>query len=620
MRVISTISLLFCLASNAVFSQMYVSPNSYVFNRGSLVYIKGDLELNGASSTFYLRNEGQLVQGTTSTSNNRGLGSLSVFQEGTSNQYRYNYWCSPVGAPSATAGNSNFGVSLLQQPTSVTASTPAGMLSTSYNGQSNPLQISTAWIYRFLAGTTYSNWQSSGASTNIEAGQGFTMKGTSGSDFTDVGEAVVNNPYTPGTPGPPPGPPVVTSAQRYDFRGKPNDGNITVNLLPNSSTLTGNPYPSALDVNAFLLDTDNANCTATAFYWDQEANPTSHNIVSYVGGYGAYVPMALGVNGVYTPATYQTFNLDGTVNNNNAGTGSSYQRRFAPIGQGFLVTGDATLVAPNTVTLKNSHRAYYKEALPDSQFAKSGSQGSNGNKNLNETPQNEFSFGLIRLKVTMNNLYSRELALALTNQATDGVDRGMDGKSPDVASTATDSYFFLDNTQYVIQSVPFDVTKRIKLGVKVTADNTNFSFSLKQVQDFDTTQPIYIYDALDNSYHSINQNPYNVVLQAGTNNNRFELTFQNNALNVDETITSDFLIVQNNDNQTLTVNNPNGLDIKSADLFDISGKLIFKKVDLGVDSSYEFSTTGLSDGVYIAKIISVDGKSKAQKVIIEKRK
>ncbi len=195
MRVISTISLLVCLTSNAVFSQMYVGANSYVFNRGSLVYIKGDLDLDSPTSTFYLRNEGQLVQGTTGTSSNRGSGSLSVFQEGTSNQYRYNYWCSPVGVPSEASGNSMFGVSLLNRPTSVTASTPAIMVSTSYNAQSNPLQISTAWIYRFLAGTTYSNWQSSGASTNIEAGQGFTMKGTSGADFTDVGEAVVNNPY-----------------------------------------------------------------------------------------------------------------------------------------------------------------------------------------------------------------------------------------------------------------------------------------------------------------------------------------------------------------------------------------------------------------------------------------
>ncbi|GEC77523.1 T9SS type A sorting domain-containing protein [Flavobacterium aquatile] len=617
MRVISTISLLVCLASNAVFSQMYVGANSYVFNRGSLVYIKGDLELNAATSTFYLRNEGQLVQGTTGTSTNRGSGSLSVFQEGTSNQYRYNYWCSPVGEPSATSGNSMFGVSLLHQPTSVTASTPAIMVSTSYNAQSNPLQISTAWIYRFLSATTYSQWQASGSSTNIEAGQGFTMKGTNGSDFTNVGEAVENNPYTPGVF---PNPPAVASAQRYDFRGKPNDGNITVNLAASSSTLTGNPYPSALDLNAFLLDTDNFNCTGEAYFWDQEANPSSHNIVSYVGGYGTYVPMAPTSYGLYTPATYQTFNLDGTVNNNNAGAGLPYERRFAPIGQGFLVTGVASLVAPNTVTLKNSHRAWYTESLPYSQFAKSGSQGSTGSKNLSETPSNEISFGLIRLKITMNNLYSRELALALSNNATDGVDRGMDGKSPDVAGTATDSYFFLDNTQYVIQSIPFDVTKRIKLGVKVTSDNTNFSFSLKQVQDFDTTQPIYIYDALDNSYHSINQNPYNVVLQTGENNNRFEVTFQNNSLNVDETIINDFLIIQNNDNQTLTVNNPNGLDIKSADLFDISGKLIFKKVDLGVKSSYEFSTSGLSDGVYIAKIISVDGKSKAQKVIIERRK
>ena len=69
-------SLLFLNLSH---SQLFVSNNSYVFNKSNVVYIKGDLELNGANSNFYLRNQGQLVQGTTGASTNKGSGKLSVF-------------------------------------------------------------------------------------------------------------------------------------------------------------------------------------------------------------------------------------------------------------------------------------------------------------------------------------------------------------------------------------------------------------------------------------------------------------------------------------------------------------------------------------------------------------
>jgi hypothetical protein len=40
---------------------------------------------------------------------------------------------------------------------------------------------------------------------------------------------------------------IIGSAQRYDFRGKPNDGTIDIPVLLDELTLTGNPYPSALN-------------------------------------------------------------------------------------------------------------------------------------------------------------------------------------------------------------------------------------------------------------------------------------------------------------------------------------------------------------------------------------
>ncbi|MFN9113182.1 MAG: secretion protein, partial [Bacteroidota bacterium] len=213
MKKIFSLSVLFLWGINA-YSQLYVSSNSYVFVKNQYVFVNQDIDLQN-NGFFYLRNEGQLLQGTSAASANKGLGKLSVFQEGTSDNFDYNYWCSPVGNASAAVGNENFGISMFHVPTTNINSNPANIALYNYNGASSngSLSIAAYWIWRYLSGTNYSEWIQSGATTNISAGQGFTMKGTAGTDVTDVGEAVVNNPG---------------SAQRYDFRGKPNDGNISV--------------------------------------------------------------------------------------------------------------------------------------------------------------------------------------------------------------------------------------------------------------------------------------------------------------------------------------------------------------------------------------------------------
>jgi hypothetical protein len=601
----------FFIGSAMSFGQLTVKSNSSIFVKNTVLYVKGEIDLQTTNNIIYLRNESQLVQGTIGASANKGLGSLSVFQEGTSNAYRYNYWCSPVGTPSATVGNSMFGITLLNRPTSSTVSAPANMLSSSYNGQASNLSISTYWIYRYLAGATYSQWTATGQSGVIEAGEGFTMKGTSGSDPLTVGELTANRDPDPVAPIPP----SFVPSQRYDFRGKPNDGDIIIKLAPNSSTLTGNPYPSALDVNAFLLDPLNVNITRVAYYWDQDRNPNSHNLVNYVGGYGVYAPVALNTDGIYTPATYKTYNLDGSENAPTGELGQMYERRYAPIGQGFMVAGNGTLVMPNTVIIKNNHRVWYKESLLNSDFSKIANTSS---KNVSTIPN---IYGLIRIKTNINDLYSRELALALYNLSTDGVDAGMDAKSPNIGNTLTDSYFFLDDTEYVIQSIPFDVTKRIKLGVKVTDNNTNFSFAVKEVQDFDDSQPIFIFDSLDNSYHNIKQNPYNVVLPAGTSNNRFEITFRDeNALAIENLDKINFAVLQNNSEANLSISNPNLSNLTSVQIFDMSGKAIIQKKNLGSNANYSLSTSALSDGVYIVNLKAENDQSFTQKIIVSKSK
>ncbi|HEU4496872.1 MAG TPA: secretion protein, partial [Flavobacterium sp.] len=95
--------LLLLLASVSGFSQLYVSPSSYMYVKDRVLFVKQDINLDN-NGLIYLRNDSQLLQGTATSSQNRGLGQVSVFQEGTSDNYDYNYWCSPVGIPAAASG------------------------------------------------------------------------------------------------------------------------------------------------------------------------------------------------------------------------------------------------------------------------------------------------------------------------------------------------------------------------------------------------------------------------------------------------------------------------------------------------------------------------------------
>ena len=586
-----------CSSTNLVQSQLYVGSTGSLFVKNELVYVTQDIDIQN-NGFLYLRNEAQLIQGTTGTSTNKGLGKLSVFQEGTSDNFDYNYWCSPVGNASATVGNENFGITQFHVPTTATASNPAFVV-TGYDGAASAASLSIAsyWIWKFLSGVNYSEWVQTAAASTIAAGEGFTMKGTAGTDPLTAGEATANNPG---------------GAQRYDFRGKPNDGTIAVNVAADKLTLTGNPYPSALHVNAFLLDPSNTDCTGIAYYWEQDKTVNSHVLSNYQGGYGTYSPIGTGLTtyGVYVPATFNTYNNDGTLNVVGASSGLAIQRKYAPIGQGFMIKGKST-GTPVAVSLKNAHRTYYKEAEVYSQFER-GLENNQEQLNQNATTD---QLSIIRLNTIMNNQFTKQLALVFLPTATDGVDRGIDALSPSEEGLPNDVYFVLDENKYVIQGTDFEVSKRIPIGIKA-GSSSSFTFEASLIENVEATQPIYLYDGADGSYHDIKNNPFTLVLGGGVYNNRFQITFTTTLSNNPVAVNSNIRITQQSSSQTVEVANPTAEAIQSIAIYDLSGKQLVYQSPVGNTRSYSFSTSGFADGLYIVEVKTMDNQQVVQKILL----
>jgi len=578
------------LGSTTLFAQVYVSPSGSMIAKNTVVYVKQDVFLDG-SSRFLLRNEAQLVQGTASASTNKGTGLLSVFQEGNVNNYAYNYWCAPIGLASASTGNADFGITLLNRPTTISAST-AAVAASGLDGTANPLTISSNWIYRYVSGDAYSQWTFVGSATSIPAGQGFTMKGTSGTDALTVeGNGVQNNPG---------------SAQRYDFRGKPNDGTISVPVTPSKFTLTGNPYPSALHVNAFLLDAGNTACTGIAYYWEQDKTVNSHYVANYKGGYGTFSPVSIGSAGIYVPATFDTYNADGSLNTTGASSGqTAIQRRYAPIGQGFMIQGASS---GTSVSIRNSHRIYFKESsVPNSQFYRMTPPGPPGTDTL------DIPLPIIRLNTSFNDQSTRQLVLTFPAMATASVDHGIDAENVDVELPA-DVSFYLDGKPYIVNGLPFSPQMRVPLIVKA-GDATTFRFRLLETLDFDPGQPIYLYDGTDQSYHNLKEGDYTTTVMPGLDVERFEITFQEEPLGLPSVGNVGVTMWMDNGNSRLHIHNPAQQTISSVALFDMAGRRVAGWGHLGDSDEISLALPETAAGVYVATCQASSG-SYSRKIVV----
>lgn len=579
----------FLIQSKAISQDMYVGANSYVYASNQYVYLKNNLELNAATSNFYLRNDGQLLQGTTGAGSNKGLGKLSVFQEGTVNNYQYNYWCSPVGnAVTSTSTNNPFGIGLLGRPTSVTATTTATILNTNnYDGTSSPLAISPYWIYKFINNRYYSDWIYVGSANTIATGEGFVMKGTSGTDAITI-NGVQNN---------------SGSKQRYDFRGKPNDGTIDISVLPGELTLTGNPYPSAIDLQAFLMVATNpsaANCTGIAYFWEHDKTANSHYIADYKGGYGSYAPAV----DIYTPAVFYSYNGSGADVTSVTNPGIIYKRRYSPIGQGFLIEGKAG--GTGSVQMKNSFRVFVKEG--------SGNNSEFERKANTKTKVANISTPQIRFNTLLDNSAVSPMVLAFLPGSTDGVDDAMDAAAPN--DGPANNYFVINGVEYVINVLPFDIDKKIPIGFRNLAQS-NYKITVNSMENIPEVANVYLHDKSTNLYYDIKNSLYDLTLPAGTYNTRFEITFKNGTLGLDEIENKNFIVQQDNTTKNLVISNPLQLELDNCSLYDLVGRLVFTKTQLGTDATYSFSTSDLSSGIYIVKLSTKDKMEMGQKIIVK---
>lgn len=561
--------------SNNVDLGMFVNPGiNIVMNNDTKIQNDWYLKLDGKID---LQGKSQLVQTTNSDLEVTSAGTIERDQQGQANKFNYNYWSSPVGFTSTTSNNNPFTVNGVMRDGTDPANPQNLNWTTGYDSApTTPITLSTYWIFKFQNLTPiYANWTYAGPNGTLLASQAFTMKGSNAEGTT----------------------------QNYTFTGKPNSGLISTPVAANNANLSGNPYASAVDADAFIT-ANLGSTTGVVYFWEHFPSNPSHILLEYQGGYAAR--SLVGGTPPVSPA-----GISGL------GSSSRIPGRYIPVGQGFLLYGSPV---GGNIIFNNSQRAFIKEDHSDSNilFRQKAKQPSVATRNNSEdqVPNVGNDFGKIRLGFNSANGFHRQLLLGFMNEfATSGFDPGYDAIQID--NQPSDMYFMLGDLRLVIQGDGYFGTDNVyPLGIK-TAAAGSISLTLDGTENFDATQPIYIHDILTGSYYDLRTEAFQVDLPQGFDYHRFSLAFKINPLAAASFAAENIQIQFASADNVLTIqNNKTDLTVETVTLFNILGQSL-ETWDVKDKNQREIqiAVKNLSSGTYIFKIHTTNGDV-SEKIII----
>ena len=407
-------------------------------------------------------------------------------------------------------------------------------------------------------------WANGIANSPMTAGKGYIIRAPDGYPSTGIGTVFQGS-----------------------FLGVPNNGLITVPSQGGSANwnLLGNPYPSALDANKFLL----ANSTlldGTIFYWTHNTLPSA-----------ALNPLFPHISS-YTSDDYATYNFTGSVGLPSISSGNNTPPgQFIGAGQSFMVKGGAS---SGNVVFNNDMRKNIT-GYSNSQFYRN-----------NATNSEEVEKNRLWVEVIHQNGKFNQTMVGYVEGATDGLDWGYD-------STMTPSgdlkiYTKIGDDKLVIQgkSLPFNSNDSIPLGFSTTLTG-EFTLNLYQYDSIFENQSVYLLDNATSTFHDIKSGMYTFTSLQGTFDNRFELRFNNEALSLNPNIKTENSVLCYTNNSDIIVKSLTG-QIQSVTIFDSTGRVLHKKTSLDT-SEILISEIDKNNQLLLVQIESDNGVKVTKKII-----
>ncbi|RLJ65493.1 putative secreted protein (Por secretion system target) [Lacinutrix venerupis] len=393
--------------------------------------------------------------------------------------------------------------------------------------------------------------------------------------------------------------PTFPNSFSHIFEGPFNNGTINVPVVRNDASTAdknynfiGNPYPSAISVNAFFAENvaSSGILDGEIYLWSQNTAPASN------------------INGNsdlnFDTSDYAVIN--GTTGI--AGGDGVIPSLFIPSGQGFFVNySDSYGSTSGDVIFNNSMRVTGN----NDQFFRASN-------NQDNTVQNT-----LWLNLTSDNGVRNQIAIGYLDTATAGYD-GSFYDSSKITPVGLHAILYSiipgNDKKFSIQGKAtndLNINEEIPLGINTNVDvPTIYTISIAQMEgDFLNNNTIYLEDALTNGIHDLSSSDYSFTSQVGEFNNRFKIVFQANTLSTEDFDASsqNLSIVELQDNNVQFSINSKELTIKNIEILDLLGRSIYQF--RGSENKEVYNLSNLNSSVYIAKIELSNGKLIVKKAI-----
>ena len=508
-----------------------VLSGAIVFNTGHTLRVQNDVKVTSGSLVF--ENNSSLVQ--VNALDNKGLpiaNSGNITYNRTTPKlfkFDYTYWSTPVS--------------------------PQNLLNVS------PLSPTNLFL-QFNSATNAWQYIASPSATIMVAGKGYIFR------------APVNYPV---------GAPSLGQNFTASFNGIPNTGTIAIPVTggANQMNLLGNPYPSALSADAFLLDAANtATVSGTIYLW-------THN-----------TPLNAAYQ--YSGSDYAVYNYlggTGTAAATNPGLNVTVPNGKIASGQGFFIKGlsNGTATFKNTMRISGNNDQFFRLADPSVSVS------------------SEFEKHRYWLNVSNSEGAFKQALVGYAESATLGLDRLFDGEMVDVGN-AISIYTLAEASKLSIQGrpLPFDVNDVVPLGYKSTI-NSSYTIALSDFDGLFEDQNIYLEDKELNIIWNLKNGPYTFATAIGTFDSRFILRYTDATLGTQnpEFKENDVVIYKNTDNDFVITTSL--FEMASVKVFDIRGRLLMDKKN--VNASQTTFNAGAVNQVLLVQVTTVDGLKVTKKVI-----
>lgn len=533
--------------TKAVFSGNYTSTGNLqacgvevlsgtiFFDTGHTLTVQNDVKVSGGSLTF--NNNSSLVQVNTLDNNGLSIANIGniTYSRVTTGLFKfdYTYWSTPVSP---------------QLLLDVSPTSPVGLFF-----QYNP---------------AINNWQyiTSPGTTVMVPGKGYICRAPT--------SYPIGIPFTP-------------QAYTANFLGVPNTGTYTLPIIGGASqfNLLGNPYPSALSADAFLLDATNAATVGgTLYFW-------THNT-------------PINATYQYTGSDYAIYNYMGgvgTTASTNPGVSVLPPNGKIASGQGFFIKGllNGTATFKNSMRIAGNNDQFFKMTTPVSTVS-----------SFAEVEKHRYW-----LDITNTEGAFKQALIGYAESATPGLDRLFDGEMVE-AGNVISLYTMSDAVKLSIQGrpLPFDVLDTVPLGYKSTINST-YSIALSNFDGLfaDDAISIYLEDKELNVLQDLKTGPYTFTTGIGNFDSRFLLRYTNSTLGNNHSEFNENAVVIYKNGESNFVITTGSYIMDNVKVFDIRGRLLLERK--GINAAQTTFDAGPTNEVLLVQITTDDGITVTKKVV-----